>query len=132
MPKRLWSIIVASLFLNLAHMAEVVLSGYHRFGFQALSSYFDNTSSAIYFSSHIPIYFFLSLFFLSHRYKQLLKFCLIAYGWIFISETHHLIRAILVQNYFPGAISSFFYLILGVLYFFALKNDWKRLAPRIS
>ncbi len=128
MSEKLWRIIVASLFLNLAHMAEVVLSGYHRFGFQALSSYFDNTSSAIYFSSHIPIYFFLSLFFLSHRYKQLLKFCLVAYGWIFISETHHFIQAILLRNYFPGAISSFFYMILGVVYFYTLKKEWGKLA----
>lgn len=128
MSNKLWNSIVVSIFLNFAHMAEVIFSGYHKFGFQSLVRYFDNTSSAIYFSSHIPIYFFVLMFFLSHKYTQLFKFCLVAYGWIFISETHHFIRSIATQQYFPGSLTSFFYLILGVFYFYTLKNEWKKLA----
>ncbi len=128
MSKRLWNIIVTSLFLNVAHMVEVVLSGYYKFGFQSFDSYFETTSSAIYFASHIPIYFFITLFFLSHKFKQLFKYCLAGYGWIFVSETHHFVRSIVALSYFPGTITSLFYLVLGLFYFYALSKDWSKIS----
>lgn len=125
MSKNFQHILVLSIFLNFAHMLEVTISGYYIFGFQSLETLFANTSSAIYFSSHIPIYLLTSLFILSSINKKFLKLSLILYFWIFISESHHIIRSVLSFSYFPGSLTSLMYVILGVFYICTLINEVK-------
>jgi len=125
MSKKLEKIILASLVLNFLHMAEVIASGYYLTGFQKLENLFATTSSAIYFSSHIFLYLGITLFFLSHTNKKIFKLGLIAYCWVFFSESHHFFTALFTLRYAPGSITSFLYLVLGVLYIFQLRIDLK-------
>lgn len=106
-------------------MAEVVLSGYYLFGFESLSSSFQNMSSAIYFSSHIFLYLGIFAFVLSHINKTFFKYSLIAYSWIFISESHHIFKSLLSLEYYPGSITSFLYVVLGYFYIRQLVKDIK-------
>ncbi len=104
-------------------MFEVVLSGYYLFGFETLSASFQNMSSAIYFSSHIFLYLGIFIFVLSHINKTFFKYSLIAYSWIFISESHHIVRSVFSIEYFPGSITSFMYVVLGYFYIIQLYKD---------
>ena len=125
MSKKIEKIILASLLLNFLHMAEVIASVYYLTGYQKLENAFATTSSAIYFSSNIYLYLGITLFFLSHTNKKFFTLGLIAYCWVFISESHHLFSALLTKSYAPGSITSFMYLVLGVLYVFQLSRDLK-------
>ena len=126
MSDHLKKILLYSLLLNLLHMAEVILSGYYLFGFKSLEGSFANTSSAIYFSSHIFLYLGISIFVLSHINKSFLKYSLIGYSWIFISESHHMIKSLISLSYFPGSITSMLYIILGIFYVLELIRQIKK------
>ncbi len=125
MSKNLKKILLISLVLNLVHMIEVILSGYYLFGFESFSSSFQNMSSAIYFSSHIFLYLGISVFVLSHLNKNFFKYSLIAYSWVFISESHHIVRSAISLEYFPGSLTSLLYVVLGYFYITQLFKDLK-------
>ncbi len=123
MSDKLQKIILLSLLLNLLHMIEVYSTGYYLTGFGALEPFFANMSSAIYFSSHIFLYLGITLFFLSHINKKFFTLGLVAYSWVFISESHHFIRAILTGSYFPGSITSLLYIVIGIAYITQLRSE---------
>lgn len=104
-------------------MFEVILSGYYLFGFDGISAFFQNMSSAIYFSSHIFLYLGIFVFVLSHINKTFFRYSLIAYSWVFISESHHFFRSVISLEYFPGSLTSFLYLTLGCFYITQLIKD---------
>ena len=106
-----------SLVLNLLHMFEVILSGYYLFGFDGISAFFQNMSSAIF------LYLGIFVFVLSHINKTFFRYSLIAYSWVFISESHHFFRSVISLEYFPGSLTSFLYLTLGCFYITQLIKD---------
>ncbi len=106
-------------------MLEVVMTGYHLSGFENLSPLFKNTSSAIYFSSHVFLYAGILIFVLSHINKTFFRYSLIAYSWIFISESHHAISALAKLTYSPGSLTSLLYIVLGYFYVSQLIKDIK-------
>lgn len=48
------------------------------------------------------------------------------YSFAFIIELHHLIKAILLNNYYPGLATSLLYIILGVFYWKQTYLDSKK------
>lgn len=49
------------------------------------------------------------------------------YGFVYLFELHHLVKAILVGGYYPGVITAFLIYILGFLYWKELIKVWKRI-----
>lgn len=125
MSKKVSKIILLSLILNILHMIEVVWSHFPTIAYAGIASKFSSVENAVYYSSHIPLYLFLTIFFVSHAYPKTLKWCLISYSWVFISESHHFIHALLIRGYYPGAITSFLYIVLGYLYVRQMWHDFK-------
>lgn len=123
--KQISKIILLSLILNILHMIEVVWSHFPTLAYNGVASKFSSIENAVYYSSHIPLYILLTIFFLSHAYPKTLKWFLIAYTWVFISESHHFIHALLVRGYYPGAITSLLYIVLGYFYVRHLRHDFK-------
>lgn len=58
-------------------------------------------------------------------HKSGLKWLLFAYTWVFVSEGHHFVRTVMNMEYYPGAITSFLYLVLGYFYLRRLYADSK-------
>ncbi len=123
--KLLSRIIILSFVLNILHMIEVVWSKFPSVAYSGIAKYFYSINDAIYFSSHVPLYLFMMLLFFSHINKKVLKWVLIAYSWIFISESHHFLHALLDQKYYPGAVTSLMYILLGCFYIRQLYNDFR-------
>lgn len=122
--KSLSKIILVSFGLHLLHMVEVVWSGFPALAYSEIAERFASINDAIYYSSHLPLYAGFMLFYFSHRYVKVLKWSLVAYAWVFISESHHCIRAMLNQQYYPGALTSFVYIIVGFFYIRQLNKDF--------
>ncbi len=124
--KQVSKIILLSLILNVLHMIEVVWSNFPTIAYGGIANKFSSLENAVYYSSHIPLYILLTIFFLSHAYPKTLKWCLVGYSWVFISESHHFIHALLIRGYYPGAITSFLYIVLGYFYVRQLRYDFHK------
>jgi len=126
MSKKLSKILLLSLMLNILHMVEVVQSNFPTIAYGRIVTNFSSMENAVYYSSHIPLYILLTIFFLSHAYPKTLKWCLFGYSWVFISESHHFIHALLIRGYYPGTITSFLYVVLGYFYVRQLRYDFRK------
>lgn len=123
--KKLVNIIGFSIPLFVAHGLEEYYAGFYiadpLFKFVLLFFKEMGFAQALFLELQIMLWItFLVLFLLLKNKKLLLLVLLNLFGAIFIIETHHLIHALLIGNYYPGLITSLPLLILGYIY-------WKEL-----
>lgn len=123
--KNFFFLAVALIYL---HALEEVLTGFPSSdSFMVVGGkMFDTTSEVFYWTSHaiwllgVPV-----IFILARRSKFLLSL-LALFGIVFITEFHHLIKALFRVGYYPGMITAFFYPVLGIFYWRQLISDWRR------
>ncbi len=128
--KKLKVVLFISVILNWLHFAEIVATKYFldssAFTYK-LADFLGTKYESTYYSFHVTLYLFLTLFILLLIQPKWLKFILAMYSWILISETHHVFSTISHGHYQSGSITSFLYLILAFVYIRTLFSEWKSL-----
>ncbi len=116
--KRIKNLIFISLLLNIFHGIEVIVSGFYfkEPHFYLITKLFNTISEAFYFGSHLVFWFAVICLYLIFYSDKTRNLVLGLYGTIFVTEAHHFVKAILTASYYPGAITSIFFPILGYLY----------------
>lgn len=67
------------------------------------------------------------LIFMLTRKSKLLLYLMALFGIVFIFEFHHLIKALLRANYYPGIITALLYPVVGIFYWKQFLTDWRRI-----
>jgi len=125
--KRLNTIFFLSLGLMYAHGFEEVLTGFqHTDSFVIFgANLFNTTPESVYWVFHILWWSSVPILFFVFRKKSFVFPLLALFGIVFLVETHHLIKAVLVKSYYPGMITAFFYPIAGFFFYRELIRKWR-------
>lgn len=127
MSKKLRKLFIVSIFIVYLHFFEEIISGFYQNDWimKFISSLFQNTNQAQYYSSHIVWVLMIGpAALLALGGKWTLR-VLTLYGLFFIFELHHLIDAIRIFNYYPGVITNIAFEIIGFFYWKELIKNWK-------
>lgn len=126
--KNLTKVFLLSLILIYAHGVEEVLTAFQHndpfiiFGAQ----YLNTTPEMFYWVSHLIWWISIPLLFTIFRESKFIFTLMALYGIVFIIEPHHIVKALLVRNYYPGMITALFYPIVGFFYWKQLVKAWKK------
>ena len=125
--KRLDPLFLAALILIYLHGLEEVLAGFqHIDSFMEFGGRLFNTSTEnFYWFSHLLWWLAVPVIFLIFRKKPIILPLLALFGAVFFIETHHLVKSLLVQSYYPGMITAFLYPIFGIYFYKELIGKWK-------
>ena len=119
-------VFLLSIVLNVLHGIECIKTKFwdiepHIYFY---TKYFKSIPQAIYFEKHINLYFSLFMIFSLLLGGKWMFIPFLLYGTIFITEFHHFLKAVKHRKYYSGAITSFFFPILGIFYFLELIKLW--------
>lgn len=117
--KNLNVLFIVSLSLIYLHGVEEVLTGFqHTDSFMMFGGkVFSISTESFYWFSHLLWWLGAPIMFLIFRNKPIILPLLALFGTVFFIEAHHLIKALLVQSYYPGMITAFLYPIFGVYFY---------------
>ena len=125
--KRTNLLFLAALTLIYLHGLEEVLTG-----FQHIDSFmkfggrvFNVGSENFYWFSHLIWWLAAPIIFLVFRKKPIILPLLALFGTVFFIEIHHLVKALLMQAYYPGMITASIYPIFGIYFYRELIKKWK-------
>ena len=123
--KKLFYLSVALIYL---HALEEVLTGFPSSdSFMTLGGkVFGTTPGIFYWILHTVWLLGIPLTFILARKSILLLGLMMLFGVVFIFEFHHLIKALLRADYYPGMITAFLYPMVGIFYWKQLLADWRR------
>ena len=125
--KRLQFLFLLSLFLIAAHAVEETLTGFrHTDSFViAIAGWLSMTPDTFYWVFHIIWWTLLPSVYIFLRKQPILLPLLTLFSIVFLFELHHVIKAIIAGQYYPGAITAFFYPILGIFFYRELLRNWR-------
>jgi len=125
--RNLKSLFFLSLFLIAAHGVEELLTGFrHTDSFVlAPASYLNMTPEMFYWVFHIIWWTLLPTAYIILRKSTILLPLLTLFSVVFVFELHHVIKALISAQYYPGMITAFFYPILGIFFYKELLKNWK-------
>lgn len=125
--KKLNILFIASLLLIYLHGVEEIITGFQHYdSFMVTGARIFQTSTEIfYWVSHILWWLLLPTLFVLFRNTRVGLYLLVLYGFVFLVELHHPIKALLAQSYYPGMITALFYPIFGFVYWRELFKNIK-------
>ena len=125
--KRTNLLFLVALVLVYLHGLEESLTGFqHIDSFMELGGrVFSTSSENFYWFSHFTWWLVVPIIFLVFRKKPIILPLLAVFGSVFFIEIHHLVKALLVQAYYPGMITALIYPIFGVYFYRELIRKWK-------
>lgn len=114
------------LVLIYAHGIEEVLTGFHyNDSFMILGAqYFNISVETFYWISHLVWWISVPLLFIIFRKSKFIFPLMALYGLVFIIESHHLVKALIIKSYYPGMVTALFYPIVGFFYWRQLIKGW--------
>ena len=125
--KRLNLLFISALVLIYLHGLEEVLTG-----FQHIDSFmefggriFSISTESFYWFSHLLWWLGAPIIFLISRKKPIILPLLALFGIVFFIETHHLVKSLLIQSYYPGMFTAFLYPIFGIYFYKELMRKKK-------
>ena len=126
--KRLNNLFLITLIPIYLHGIEEILTGFsHIDSFMVIGSHFFNTSSEqFYWVSHIIFWLLLPVLYLFFYKTKVALFLFSLFGLFFIVELHHIYKAVLIKNYYPGLITSLAYPVIGFFYIKELIKIWRK------
>ncbi len=126
--KNLQFLFLLSLILITAHGVEELLTDFrHTDSFVlALASYLNMTPETFYWVFHIIWWTMLPSIFILLRRNAVLLPLLTLFSIVFVFELHHIIKALISTQYYPGMLTAFFYPILGAFFYKELWRNWKQ------
>ena len=129
--KHLQSLFLLSLLLITAHGIEEAFTDFrHTDSFViGIASWLNMTPEMFYWVFHIIWWTMLPSIYIFLRKSSVLLPLLTLFSIVFVFELHHVIKAIIASQYYPGMITAFFYPILGIFFYKELLKNWK-LKPR--
>ena len=89
------------------------------FGFLGLP-----VSNLSFFIFQIVFWIILISVYLSLRKGHQLMPLMVLLGLVFVFEIHHIFRAIAIQSYYPGLVTSFFFPVVGFLFWRELFKNF--------
>lgn len=130
--RNLQFLFLLSLFLITAHGIEETLTGFrHADSFViVLANYTNMTPEMFYWVFHIIWWTLLPSVYIFLRKSTVMLPLLTLFSIVFMFESHHIIKAIIANQYYPGMITAFFYPILGVFFYRELIKNWRQRAIR--
>ncbi len=123
---RLRRIFFVSLGLIYLHGIEEVLTGFQfNDSFMVFfAGLFDITPASFYWISHIIWWVMVPLLYFVFRNNTRVLFPLLAlFGLVFVIEIHHLVKGLIAFSYYPGAVTAFFYTVVGYFYWKQVLRD---------
>lgn len=122
---RLKNLFYLSVALIYFHALEEVLTGFPSSDSFTIigSKIFGTTPEIFYWVLHGVWLLGVPLIFILARKSKLLSSLMALFGAVFIVEFHHLIKALLRVNYYPGMITAFLYPVVGMFYWKQLLAD---------
>jgi hypothetical protein len=126
--KKLKFLFGLSLLLIAFHGVEEVTTGFlYKDSFISFfSELFTTKGEIFYWTFHIMWWFMLLAVFLVLLGRKWVLIPMSLFGIVFFFEIHHLFKAILTGEYYPGMVSAFFYPILGIFYWKELISSWRK------
>lgn len=124
--KNLRFLFLISLFLIAAHGVEEQLTGFrHTDSFViALGGFLNTTPETFYWAFHIIWWALLPSLYIFLRKNPVLLPLLTLFSIVFVFELHHVIKAIVAGQYYPGMITAALYPVLGVFFYKELVQNW--------
>ncbi|MEK6860645.1 MAG: HXXEE domain-containing protein [Nanoarchaeota archaeon] len=124
LSKKLKNIILISILIFIAHGLEEYFTGFYDvdifFNFFIKLFGYTNLNQAIFITFEIVVWLFLIISFFLIKDRKFILFITTIWGLILIFELHHLIKALLKWDYYPGTVTAILLLIIGFFY-------WKEL-----
>ena len=119
-------IFLLSVLLHYAHGVECVKAKFYEAepNFYFFTRKLKTIPESVYFVFHGSFWLFILLAFFLLLGGRWIFIPLCLYGLLFLTEGHHFIKAAQRKKYYPGAITSVLFPILGVLYWFQLISMW--------
>lgn len=126
--KNLQFLFLLSLFLITVHGIEETLTGFrHSDSFVvSLANYFNTTPETFYWVFHIIWWTLLPTAYVFLRKSTVILPLLTLFSVVFAFELHHVAKALIVNQYYPGMITAFFYPILGIFFYSELIRNWRQ------
>lgn len=125
--KHLRLLFLLSLLLIAAHGVEETFTGFrHTDSFVvAFGNFFNMTPEAFYWTFHILWWILLPSVYIFLRKSTFMLPLLTIFSIVFIFELHHVIKALMASQYYPGVITASFYPILGIFFYKELIKNWR-------
>lgn len=125
--RKLKTIFLISLLLIYLHGFEEIIVGFSSSDSFIMygSRYFGTTPEVFYWIFHIIYWLLLPILFILFHSKRVGLFLMTLFSIVFIFELHHILKAIVAGDYYPGAITAIFYPIIGFFFWKQLIKDWK-------
>lgn len=127
--KRLQTIFLLSIPVSIAHGIEEYLTGFYqtdnfaRFFFSYAENMAPIQASFVTFQVMFWLILIISAILITKSKWQI--YVMLIPGFIYIFELHHLVKAVLAFNYYPGAITAILFPIIGFFYWKQLLKDWR-------
>ena len=129
LSKKLKNIFLISIPIFIAHGLEAYFTGFYNvdsfFNFFIKLFGYTNLNQAIFITFEIVVWLLLIISFLLFKDRKFILFIITVWGLILIFELHHLIKALLRWDYYPGTVTAILLLIIG--FFF-----WKELTINLK
>ncbi len=123
------NLILLSALVFILHGTEEYLTGFYqtdslsRFAFQLFEPMSSLQATFLLFQIMIGALLFISYILLKGGKGVLILSTFL--GGIFIFELHHLIKAVEIQNYYPGLFTAFLIYLVGFFYWKELLKNWR-------
>ena len=129
--KELKLIFLLSLPLIYLHALEEVLGGFSHIDsfMQSGASLFNTTPELFYWVSHVLYWLALPTLFVLFKGSRLGMYLLVLFGFSYIFELHHLIKALIAESYYPGMITASIYILFGIFFWTRLLKNLKIINP---
>jgi len=129
LSKRIQNLFLLSIVLFIAHGIEEYFTGFYNVDtfFKFVFQFFETMSvfQATFLLFQIMVWILLIVSYLLIFKKDWILVLLTILGLVFIFELHHLIKAVMLWEYYPGSIVAIFFPILGFFYWKELIRLYK-------
>ena len=129
LSKRIHNLFLISIVLFITHGLEEYFTGFYNVDniFKFVFHVFENMSipQAIFFLFQIMWWSLLIISYLLIFKKNWILVLLTIYALVFIFEIHHIIKAVIYWEYYPGSITAIFFPVLGFFYWKELIKLYK-------
>ncbi|HBQ51305.1 TPA: hypothetical protein DD690_04990 [Candidatus Daviesbacteria bacterium] len=124
---KLNSLFLISLLLIYLHGFEEIIGGFPSSDSFIIygGRYFGTTPENFYWIFHTIYWLLLPILFILFHIKRIGLFLMTLFSFVFIFESHHILKAIIINDYYPGVITAIFYPIIGFFFLRQLIKDWK-------
>lgn len=126
--KKLKEIFLITLIPIYLHGIEEIFTGFAKTDYfmQIGASFLQISPHQFYWISHLLFWVSLPLLYLLFNKKKVAIYLFSLFSVFFVVELHHIIKAIFVNDYYPGLLTALIYPIIGVFYYKELIASWRK------